>query len=58
VREAPFFFFLGATMPSVLIELGYITNPEESDKMFNTQYQRLLVEGMSDGIDNYFINNP
>jgi len=58
VREAPFWVLVGATMPSVLIELGYITNPEESDKMFNTQYQKLLVEGMSDGIDNYFINNP
>jgi N-acetylmuramoyl-L-alanine amidase len=58
VREAPFWVLVGATMPSVLIELGYITNPEESDKMFNAQYQKLLVEGMSDGIDNYFINNP
>lgn len=58
VREAPFWVLVGATMPSVLIELGYISNPEESDKMFNPQYQRLLVEGMSDGIDNYFINNP
>jgi len=58
VREAPFWVLVGATMPSVLIELGYISNPEESDKMFNPQYQRLLVDGMSDGIDNYFINNP
>ena len=58
VREAPFWVLVGATMPSVLIELGYITNLEESDKMFNPQYQKLLVDGMSDGIDSYFINNP
>lgn len=58
VREAPFWVLVGATMPSVLIELGYISNPEESDRMFNPQYQKLLVEGMSDGIDNYFVNNP
>jgi len=58
VREAPFWVLVGATMPSVLIELGYISNPEESDRMFNPQYQKLLVEGMSNGIDSYFINNP
>ena len=58
VREAPFWVLVGATMPSVLIELGYISNPEESDRMFNPQYQKFLVEGMSNGIESYFINNP
>ena len=58
VREAPFWVLVGATMPSVLIELGYISNPEESDNMFNPQYQKLLVEGISDGIEQYFSNNP
>jgi len=57
VREAPFWVLVGATMPSVLIELGYISNPEECEKLFNSQYQRLLVEGISDGIDKYFTNN-
>ena len=58
VREAPFWVLVGATMPSVLIELGYISNPEESDNMFNPQYQKLLVDGISDGIDRYYTNNP
>ena len=58
VREAPFWVLVGATMPSVLIEIGYITNPEESSNMFNLSYQKLLVDGISDGIDKYFINNP
>lgn len=58
VREAPFWVLVGATMPSVLIEIGYITNPEESSKMFNLNYQRLIVEGISDGIEKYFTNNP
>jgi len=58
VREAPFWVLVGATMPSVLVELGYISNPEESDNMFNPQYQRHLVDGISDGIDQYYANNP
>ncbi len=58
VREAPFWVLVGATMPSVLVEVGYITNPEECERMFDNQYQKLLVDGMSDGIERYFINNP
>jgi N-acetylmuramoyl-L-alanine amidase len=58
VREAPFWVLVGATMPSILIEVGYITNPEESDRMFNPQYQKILVEGVGNGIDQYFTNNP
>ena len=58
VREAPFWVLVGATMPSILIEVGYITNPDESEQMFNPQYQKLLVEGIGNGIDQYFTNNP
>lgn len=58
VREAPFWVLVGATMPSILIELGYISNPDECDNMFNPQYQKHLVEGISDGIDQYYVNNP
>ncbi len=58
VREAPFWVLVGATMPSVLIELGYISNPDECDNMFNPQYQKHLVEGISNGIDRYYANNP
>lgn len=58
VREAPFWVLVGATMPSVLIEIGYITNPEESMNMHNPSYQKLIVEGISDGLDRYFTNNP
>ena len=58
VREAPFWVLVGATMPSILVEVGYISNPEESDNMFNPQYQRYLVEGISDGVDRYYVNNP
>lgn len=58
VREAPFWVLVGATMPSILVEVGYITNPDESDKLFNPQYQKLLVDGIMNGIDKYFVHNP
>lgn len=58
VREAPFWVLVGATMPSVLIEVGYISNPEEAVRLFSPYYQKLLVAGISDGIEQYFSNNP
>ncbi len=57
VREAPFWVLLGAQMPSILIEIGYITNPTEAKRMFNPFYQKLLAKGIADGIDGYFLKN-
>ncbi len=57
VREAPFYVLVGAQMPAVLVELGYITNPKEADRLFNPFYQKNLTVGIANGINNYFINN-
>jgi len=57
VREAPFWVLVGAQMPAVLVEIGYITNPTEADRLFNPFYQKALAKGISNGINNYFINN-
>jgi len=57
VREAPFWVLVGAQMPAVLVELGYITNPTEADRLFNPFYQKSLAKGIADGINNYFVHN-
>lgn len=58
VREGPFWVLLGAQMPSILIELGYITHPKEALRLNDSTYQKLLVDGIANGIDEYFRNNP
>jgi N-acetylmuramoyl-L-alanine amidase len=57
VREAPFWVLVGAQMPAVLIELGYITNPTEGERLFNPFYQKALAKGIYDGINSYFAHN-
>jgi N-acetylmuramoyl-L-alanine amidase len=57
VREAPFWVLVGAQMPAILVELGYITNPTEAQRMDNPLYQDLLAEGIVAGIEGYLKNN-
>lgn len=57
VREAPFWVLVGALMPAVLIEIGYISHAEESLKISNPKYQDRLAKGIADGVDEYFAKN-
>ncbi|MDO5301890.1 MAG: N-acetylmuramoyl-L-alanine amidase [Tissierellia bacterium] len=43
-----------ALMPTVLLELGYMSNPQEDQKLNDPQYQDKLVEGMVLGVESYF----
>ena len=58
VREGPFWVLVGAQMPSILVELGYISHPEESRRLYDSNYQQLLANGIANGIDAYFSKNP
>ncbi|MCX6074915.1 MAG: N-acetylmuramoyl-L-alanine amidase [Campylobacterales bacterium] len=58
VREAPFWVLVGAQMPAILLETGYISNPEESAHISDSKYQEWMVNGMLDGVKHYFANNP
>ena len=40
----------GSVMPSVLIEVGFISNPEERELMFTEEYRQKLAEGIAEGI--------
>ena len=57
VREGPFWVLVGAQMPAVLIEVGFITNPKEAKRLVNKTYQKKIAKGIADGIERYFIKN-
>ena len=56
VREAPFWVLVGALMPAVLLEVGYITHPGEGELINNSKYQDALAKGLANGVDVYFSN--
>lgn len=53
VKQAPFIVLLGAQMPSVLIEVGFLTNKIEHNYLKSNQYHQALATGIFRGINQY-----
>ena len=56
VRPAPFWVLVGASRPSILVEVGYISNPRERRRLFNGDYQNKIAEGIANGVNSYLVN--
>ena len=56
VRHAPFYVLVGASRPSILVEVGYISNPKERKRLFTSRYQNLIAKGVAEGVSNYLQN--
>lgn len=53
VKTANFWVLVGAQMPAILVETGYITHPREGKNLMNGYYRSLLAEGIANGIEGY-----
>jgi len=56
VRHAPFWVLVGASRPSILVEVGYISHPRERKRLFTPSYQKLIAKGIAEGVDSYLDN--
>jgi N-acetylmuramoyl-L-alanine amidase len=53
VKQAPFYVLIGAQMPAILVETGFLTNRMERKRLLNKQYHERVAEGISTGINTY-----
>ena len=54
VKRASFTVLRETSIPSILVELGFIDNPEERNKITTNEYQERLANGIVDGIVAYY----
>jgi len=53
VKQAPFMVLIGATMPSVLAEISFITNQQEGALLKTDKYRQQIAEALLQGVMRY-----
>lgn len=50
VKQAPFYVLAGARMPAILVEVGFISHPDEARKLRSREYQERIADAVAGGI--------
>jgi N-acetylmuramoyl-L-alanine amidase len=50
IKQAPFKVLMGATMPAVLVEIGFITNAEEEERLKDGAYRDKIADAIIDSV--------
>jgi N-acetylmuramoyl-L-alanine amidase len=53
VKSAPFVVLIGANMPSILAEIGFLSNPKEEALLKKPDYRQKLAEALYRGVSAY-----
>jgi N-acetylmuramoyl-L-alanine amidase len=53
VKQAPFKVLVGATMPAALVEVGFISNPDEEAKLQTDAFQSNVANALASAIEKY-----
>jgi N-acetylmuramoyl-L-alanine amidase len=53
VKQAPFYVLIGAEMPAILVETGFMTNSVERKRLQNPRYLETLADGIVAGVERY-----
>jgi N-acetylmuramoyl-L-alanine amidase len=56
VKQALFYVLFGAKMPSVLVEVSFISNPGEERLLSNETYRMQLAKAISNGLNIYIMS--
>jgi len=52
-KMGPFYVLVGAHMPAVLVECGFLSNSGEAQRLSSAQYQQALAQGIATAVIRY-----
>jgi N-acetylmuramoyl-L-alanine amidase len=53
-KMGPFYVLVGAHMPAVLVECGFMSNAAEADRLASAQYQDVMADAIATAVVHYF----
>lgn len=53
IKRAPFVVLIGASMPAVLAEVGFISNSQDENQMKRTEHRQRIAEALYKGVSSY-----
>lgn len=53
VKKAPFVVLIGASMPSILAEIGFVSNPKDEVLLKRSDYRQKIAEALYKGLSGY-----
>ncbi len=53
VKQAPFVVLTGATMPAILVEVGFLSHAQEVERLAQPEYQQQLAEAIASGVEDF-----
>ncbi len=57
VKRAGFRVLVGALMPAVLVEVGFISNPQEARRLGDPAFQAQVATAITDAIETFFVTH-
>jgi N-acetylmuramoyl-L-alanine amidase len=57
VKRAPFYVLMKSTMPGILAEVSFISNPQEEARLKQAAYRQGIAEALARGVQRYLANN-
>ncbi len=55
VQQAPFYVLMGLDAPAVLVEIGFISHPDEGLRLADAEYQAKLAQAIADGVQAFLL---
>lgn len=57
IKQAPFVVLTGATMPAALVEIGFLSNPDEAQRLLTPDFQAEIASALTQAITT-FVRSP